>query len=204
MERSRGRVVSVVIALILAVISLGVAYAAFSTTLNISGTATVQSSSWDIYFTGDGTSYTKPTSSTALPSGNITKSASSITASGSVIATTFTWSASLTKPGEYVIFKIYVKNAGSYNAKVTSITTPAITCATDPKSVCSHLHYGIYTNAGCTTALAQNRELNSTGTDTFYVKVWLDETNWPSDGSGLPSANVTTNTITAQVIYTQN
>ena len=202
--RQKGKTIAMVIALVIAIISLGVAFATFSTTLNINGTATVQSSSWDIYFTGDGTNYTKPTTSTALPSGNITKSASSITASGSVIATTFTWSATLKTPGDYVIYTIHVKNAGSYNAKFTSITKPAITCSSDPKSVCGHLHYGIYTNAGCTSELAQNELLNSGATDTFYVKVWLDDSGWAADGSGLPSANVTTNTISATVTYTQN
>ena len=72
MEKQRGTTVAIVAALIIAVISLGVAFAAFSTTLNINGTATVQASSWDVYFataaTGDNT---KPSSSTALTTDQI-------------------------------------------------------------------------------------------------------------------------------------
>ena len=108
MEKKRGTAIVIIIALLVAIVSLGVAFAAFSTTLNINGTATVQSSKWDIYFmTASGG--TKPSSSTALPSGNITKTAQS--ASGSILATTLTWTASFKAPGEYAIFKVYVKNA---------------------------------------------------------------------------------------------
>ena len=99
--------IAIVAALVIAVVSLGIAFAAFSTTLNVNGSATVQTSSWDIYFTGS-SGGTKPTSSTALPSGNISGTAQSKT--GSIVATTLTWNASFKAPGEYAIFKVYVKN----------------------------------------------------------------------------------------------
>ncbi len=200
MEKQRGTTIAIVAALIIAVVSLGIAFAAFSTTLNVNGSATVQTSSWDIYFT-ESSGGTKPTASTALPSGNITGTAQSKT--GSIVATTLTWNASFKAPGEYAIFKVYVKNAGSYNAKITDITKGAITCSTDPKSVCSHLHYEIYTDSSCTTALATNRALNAGSEDIFYLKAWLDDTGWSSDGSGLPTANVTSSTISATITYTQ-
>ena len=60
MERKRGQIIAVVIALVVAVVSLGVAFAAFSTTLNISGTATVQASSWNIFFTSTRDSRSRP------------------------------------------------------------------------------------------------------------------------------------------------
>ena len=200
MEKQRSTAVIIIIALLVAIVSLGIAFAAFSTTLNINGTATVQSSKWDIYFmTASGG--TKPSSSTALPSGNITKTAQS--ASGSILATTFTWNASFKAPGEYAIFKVYVKNAGSYNAKVTGITKGGISCTNDTKKVCNHLHYEIYTNSGCTTALTQNRELNAGAEDILYIKAWLDDTGWATDGSGLPTSEITSGTISATIVYTQ-
>ena len=200
MEKQRGTTIAIVVALIIAVVSLGVAFAAFSTTLNITGTATVQQSSWDIYFmtTSNGT---KPSSSTSLPAANITGTAQSAT--GSIVATTLTWNASFKAPGEYAVFKVYVKNAGSYNAKITGITKGGISCSTDPKSVCDHLHYELYTDSACTTALAQNRGLNAGAEDIIYLKAWLDDTGWSTDGSGLPTSNVTSSTISATITYTQ-
>lgn len=200
MERQRGTTIAIVAALIIAVVSLGVAFAAFSTTLNIGGTATVQTSNWDIYFM-TASSGTKPSSSTALPSGNISGTAQS--KSGSIVATTLTWSASFKVPGEYAVFKVYVKNGGTYNAKITGITKGGITCSTDPKGVCDHLHYEIYTDSSCTTALAQNRGLNAGAEDIFYVKAWLDDTGWSTDGSDLPTTAVTSSTISATITYTQ-
>ena len=200
MEKQRGTKIAIIIALVVAIVSLGVAFAAFSTTLNINGTATVQQSNWDIYFM-TATSGTKPTSSTALPAANISGTAQS--KSGSIVATTLTWSASFKAPGEYAVFKVYVKNAGSYNAKITGITKGGITCSTDPKSVCGHLHYELYTDSSCTTALTQNRPLNAGAEDIIYLKAWLDDTGWSTDGSGLPTTDVTSSTITATITYTQ-
>ena len=199
MEKQRGTAVAVIIALVVAIVSLGVAFAAFSTTLNINGSAEVQASNWDIYFmTASGG--TKPSSSTALPAANITKTSQE--ASGSIIATTLTWSASFKTPGEYAIFKVYVKNGGSYNAKITDISKGAITCASN-QALCNHLHYEIYTDSGCTTALATNRTLNAGAEDIFYLKAWLDTTNWSTDGSDLSSNDVTSSTISATITYTQ-
>lgn len=211
MERKRGTIIGAVIALVIAVISLGVAFATFSTQLTINGTATVQSSKWDIFFmTASGGS--KPTSSTPLPSANINESNTSgypetvTSASGSIVATTLTWSASFKTPGDRVRFTVYVKNGGDYNAKISNISLPNVTCTkggSAETTVCSHIHYGIYTNTGGTTALAENRALNAGDTDTYYVIAWLDDTGWETDGSDLPNANVTTATISATVTYQQ-
>ena len=62
MERRRGTTVAVVAALIIAVVSLGIAFAAFSSTLTINGSATVESSSWDIHYS-DVSGGTAPSSS---------------------------------------------------------------------------------------------------------------------------------------------
>ena len=55
--------IPVIIILVIAVVSLGIAFATFSTVLNINGSADVAATSWDIFFTteDDGA---KPTQST--------------------------------------------------------------------------------------------------------------------------------------------
>lgn len=218
MERKRGTTVAIVAALIIAVVSLGVAFAAFSTTLNINGTATVQSSSWDIYFT-QSSNGSKPTSEVALDSTNITESNSqqgiseTVTATGNVIATTLTWNATFKTPGDTVVYKVYVKNAGSFNAKVSNISLPNPTCKsgsplTTETAVCAHIHYKLYTNSGCTTELTTNDTLNSGAETIYYLKAWLDNDGWATDGTSgtgtpLPTVDVVTDSIQATVTYSQ-
>lgn len=221
MEKQRGTSIAIVAALIIAVVSLGVAFAAFSTTLNINGTATVQASSWDIYWTNDGTNYAKPTSSVNLVSGTDFVESNSqsgisetVTASGSVVATTLTWNATFKTPGDQVIYTIHVNNGGSYAATVTNVNLPTITCKTgDPAStetaVCAHIHYGLYTDSSCNTPVSTSSPaIAAGGHTTYYLKAWLDNTGWTTDGTSatgtpLPTDTVTSDSISATVTYGQ-
>jgi hypothetical protein len=195
--------IPIIAALVVAVVSLGVAFAAFSTQLNINGTATVQASSWDIYFTTAASGGSKPESSTNMPSGTITPSGSVSDATASILATTFTWSANFKSPNDKVVYTIYVKNGGDYNAKVSNITTPAITCTGDTKSACSHLHYGLFTDSTGETPLSTAFQVNAGATETFYLVAYLDNTYGGNDGSGLVSTDLTTDSISATVTFEQ-
>lgn len=202
MERRRGFTVAIIAGLVVAVVGLGVAFAAFSTVLNINGSATVETSSWDIFFT-TASNGTKPSTSTAVPAANISQSGSAVSNSASIVATTFTWNASFTKPGDKIVYTIYVKNGGSYNAKVSGISTPAISCSNDTKSACTHLSYGLYTDSGGQNALSNSFTVNSGSTGVIYLIATLDSTYGGNDGSGLVSTAITTSTISATVTFQQ-
>ena len=203
MERKRGTMIAVVAGLIIAVVSLGVAFATFSQTLNINGTATVQATSWDVYFTDAATNGTKPSSSTSMPSNTIDPSGTVNNATASIVATTFTWSANFKSPGDKVVYTIYVKNGGSYNAQVSNISTPAITCTSDTKSACTHLSYGLYTDTARQNPLTTSFTVNSGATGTFYLIATLDNSYGGNDGSGLVSTPITTDNIPATVSFEQ-
>ena len=219
MEKQRGTTVAIVAALIIAVVSLGVAFAAFSTTLNINGTATVQTSSWDIYFTSANNGTKPGTNGIAVPSANIGESnfagaTETASGSGTIEATTLTWNATFKTPGDKVVFTIYVKNAGSYNAKVNGVNLGSKSCTLDTTNtpaettVCGHIHYGLYTdnptgNPSSATALDNTFTINAESTGVIYLIAWLDNTGWASDGSDLPSNNVITNTIQSTVTFEQ-
>ena len=221
MEKQRGTTVAIVAALIIAVISLGVAFAAFSTTLNINGTATVQASSWDVYFATAATGTdTKPSSSTALTTDQIqeTNRQSGIQetvtdATGSIVATTFTWSAKFKTPGDQVRYTLYIKNGGTYNAKITNVSLPTPTCKisgtqTAETTICGKIKYTL-TNAGDGSAVANNQTLAAGETKTFYLTAYLEEDGWiggtnPGDNPiALPTNTIVTDTISATVTYTQ-
>ena len=195
--------IPIIVALVVAVVSLGVAFAAFSTQLNINGTATVQASSWDIYFTTAASGGSKPESSTNMPSGTITPSGSVSDATASILATTFTWSANFKSPNDKVVYTIYVKNGGDYNAKVSNISMPTITCTSDTKSACGHLHYGLFTDSTGVTPLSTAFQVNAGATETFYLVAYLDNTYGGNDGSELVSTDLTTDSISATVTFEQ-
>ena len=208
MEKNRGTAIAVIVALVVSVISLGVAFATFSTTLNINGSATVQATSWNVFFASasDGS---KPGSAAALPVANISTSSTASSVSADLSADTFTWEATLKTLGDYVIYTFYARNTGSYNAKVRSTLAPTITCKdsdnANKDTWCqSHVTYGIYKNAECTQAVSQNDPLTvSTGYAQYWVKVALT-TNFQEDGSDLPTKAITVTGSPVSVYYDQD
>ena len=209
MEKQRGTTIAIVAALIVAVISLGVAFAAFSTTLNIGGTATVQASNWNIFF-ADASNGSKPSSAAALPAANIDEHGNAHSTSTSLSADTFTWEATLSTPGDYVAYTFYARNTGTYNAKVRSTITPSVTCtyqngtSGDAAAFCnSHVTYGIY-RSDCSTAVTADDPLTvSTGYAEYCVKVQLLN-NFAENGSDLPQTSITVSAPVVSVIYDQN
>ena len=214
MEKKRGITLAIIVALVVAIISLGVAFAAFSTTLNINGTATVQASSWAIYFIPNTTNTAQPSTSTAISSTDINKSnfagfTNTVTASGTVEATTVTWNASFKTPGDKVVYTIHVRNNGSYNAKVSGVNLGSKSCtsnSTSETTVCSHIHYGLYTDTVADddhtgTALGNTFTVAANTTETIYLVAWLDKDLTQAQ---LPAHDVVTNTIQSTVTFQQS
>jgi hypothetical protein len=199
--------IPVLAALIIAVISMGVAFAAFSATLTINGSAEIEASSWDIYFTNAATNGVKPSTATPVPSANIYTDGTARDLGSTYVATTFTWDASFRSPGDYIRYTIYVKNGGDYDAHVVSFNTPSIQCSSDPQHGCSHLHYGLYTNTDGTSPLDSTFRVNAGQTGTLYLIVNLDD-EYGSDNvsasiAGLVSSDVTTNPISISILFEQ-
>ena len=207
MEKNRGTVIAIVAALVVAVISLGVAFAAFSTTLNITGSATVQASSWAVYFIPNTSNTAQPTTSSSIASSDISESnpnfTETVTASGSVEATTVSWSASFKTPGDKGVYTLHVRNNGDYNAKVSGVNLGSKSCTSNSSNettVCGHIHYGLYTNSTGTTELGTSYTLNKKTTGTIYLIAWLDDTLTQNQ---LPSHDVVTNTINSTITFQQ-
>ena len=103
MEKERRIKILSIIALIIAVLGLTVAFAALSETLTINGTASVEAASWDIHFEN----LNGWEAGQDLPTLNGT----SIT---DVVMT-------VSKPNDSYTYMVDVKNSGTINAKVSSI-----------------------------------------------------------------------------------
>ncbi len=100
-----------IVALVVAVIGLSVAYASLSQQLKISGTAEVAAAKWDI--SNDGT----PTTSTSGADASAEVNASTVSG-----VTTINIAAKLKKPTDYVEVTIPVKNKGDIDAVLATIT----------------------------------------------------------------------------------
>lgn len=93
-------------ALLFAVVAMSVGYAAFATTLNINGTATI-AGEWDVEITGITSAFTGSAEDKTAPT---------------FTATTATFDAKLVAPGDTATYTVTVENKGSIDASLDSIT----------------------------------------------------------------------------------
>ena len=200
--------IPIIAALVIAVISLGVAFAAFSAVLTINGNATIEASSWDIHFSE--TEKTSTAGSGAAPAqGGVTISPESeyLGTAESTLSTltrdTFTWSGTFKTPGDTLEYHFWIVNAGDYNATLSAPTVNQPTCKIS----------GV-TQQSCPIIYSVSKDTNGTpftGSDSLasgasqfvVVKAQLDP-NYGGDGSELSNVDIDVSFYTVTFTYTQN
>ena len=178
---------------LIAVFGVSIAYAALSSTLNVTISKVTQNAeSWDVGFDGSSATATVGgTSATGRSCGTATITRSSVTVANTL----------LSKPDDSCTYKLTISNAGTINAKITGITPTApsgITC--NPKSganmVCGNITYKIATDANGSTLLAENDALNSGATKDVYLIVKYT-------GNTVSGTSVTQSGASFSVVYGQ-
>lgn len=144
-----------------------VAYAAFAQTLNIGGTGTA-SGNWNVAITG----ITRTSGSGATD-----------TVEPTYTGTSATFNTALEYPGATATYDVTVKNNGSINAKLSSITDLVAKNAEAPT-------YINYTVSGVT---AGTTTLDAGATNTVTVTVTWDATSSPATASESKTATITLN-----------
>ena len=193
MNREREMKTLVIAALVISVVAIGVGFAAFSTTLQINGTATVNTDgkTWNVFF--------EKIEKTGLSSTGVDSSTPTITngtvGENTTNAAISTITAAFTAPGQKLQYKVTVKNAGTYDAKLTAAnlettltaTGTGQTAETDATNVKNHSTFtftkadGSAVNVGTDTiAAGQSQEY-------LYTLEYADFTN----ASELPKGQVT-------------
>lgn len=186
---NNGKIIAV-IALVLAVVGLSIGFAALQTRLEINGTAEVTGGkTWDVKFVDS--------------SLKVDKVGSAQSTDPTVSATTIKdYKVTLAKPGDKVSYYFQVTNAGSFDAKLDSITIGTPTCST--AAFCSNLKYTFaYTtdNGGeAGTVPAVNDTLAAGETKWLVLSV---EYLASADSSTLPSTTVTVSGLSATMNYVQ-
>ena len=192
MEKERKVKYLSIVALIVAVVGLGVAFAAMSTTLTINGTATMDTAKWDIHFEnlsevklgGFATETVKPTLA-ATKIGD--------------------YAVTLTRPGDSATYTFDVVNDGTIDAKLGTYTksAPVFTATSttaaeaDVATVQGNLIYKLtYTDTG--VEVAQDDILGQGETKNLTLHIEYDK-----DATTLPSAKVEITGMDITMVYDQ-
>ena len=180
MEKGKNVQLAVIAVLAVAVLAMSVGYAAFSTQLNLNGTANVKASSWNVAF--DEASLTN----------------SGVTATTQTVdATTVSYSVTLEKPGDYYEADVNVKNTGTFDANLTGITMSSLNTEQQ-----KYLKYTVNYDGTEYTASTSNLAIalaKQTGTAPVKVRV---EYVQPTDAADLPASDVEVS-LTATLAYEQ-
>lgn len=183
MEKKRNGQTIAIIALAIALLVMSVGYASFARDLEINGTATIGSSTWDIHF--DDQSYSESSGSVAASSKSITN-------------TTMLYNVTLSKPGDFYEFTINVENTGDFDALLDSITISTLSEA-QSKYLSHKVTYG--TDEYTTTTTGLSKELVKTsGTESVKVRV---EYLVPANEADLPTSGAADIKLDVTLSYIQ-
>lgn len=202
MNNNNGREMKILVvaALIISIVAIGIGFAAFSETLTINGSASVQTSSWKVKFSELGTA-------------KLTGTAAEVTKPTLSDTTIETYNATFKTPGDSVSYKIKVSNTGSYNAKITTATISVPSCTgkageatadADATKVCDKLTYTLVydtddtQSAGQAVAVGDTLKVGETRPMVLTLK-YAEFT----DAALLPAADVSISNLGVTLVYSQ-
>ena len=195
MGNNKTKYITLGIALVAFLLCGTIVFASFTQQLDIQGKATVKKSSWSIKFanlqpvvkTGTATEVTEPTINT-----NDTKISE--------------YDVTLTTPGDSVSYSFDVVNAGTFNAKISSITIPTPSCegngtnaATDATNVCDNLTYTLTYADG--SPIAVGDALNAGATKSLKLTLTYSSS---ITANLLPTDDVAISNLAIAIIYAQS
>ena len=185
------------VALVVAVLGLTVAFAALSQQLTIEGTATVGSSSWNVKFK----SISEATKTGGAKVENIDGSEKTPTLTDYTITLP---TISLTKPGDKVEYTVVVENSGTIDATVESVTYNDKTCsseaADEATAFCNGNEFSFKLENADSTEVAVGQELLKGNSKTMKLTVEYVKTE---DKQELPSKDITISKLGVVVKYAQ-
>lgn len=202
MNNNNGREMKILVvaALIISIVAIGIGFAAFSETLTINGSASVQTSTWKVKFSELGTA-------------TLTGSAAEVTKPTLSDTTIETYNATFKTPGDSVSYKIKVSNTGSYNAKITTATISVPSCTgkageatadADATKVCDKLTYTLVYDTDDTQSAGQAVAVGDTlkAGETRPMVLTLKYAEF-TDATLLPAADVSISNLGVTLVYSQ-
>ena len=213
--KDKKTMIIVIIALIVSIIGIGIAFAAFSQTLTINGNASVEATNWEVVFEGtDGTSTLG--SPTLTGTANV-ETAPTIKNNQTEISN---YAVSLKTPGDSVTYNFRIHNKGSYAANLGSITISGVSnpssaisgaslvtdssIATQNASTLAVTEYKLYYTDD-NTLVGQNAVrdcLESNEYENVSLRIVFSTTD-ATDTSILPSSDLVLNNLGVSAVYNQ-
>lgn len=179
MEKGRGTKALVVVTLLVSVLALSIAYAAYSATLLISGTVTAKKSSdaWNVHFEAtDGSTTLTPTL------GGNAKVTSSATLTETKISD---FEITFYAPGDSISYDFEVKNTGSVDATLNKITLGSLSCSkatgtqqgteTDANNLCGNLDMNIMKSDGNNISVGD--KISAGSSETYRLSIIWNESD---------------------------
>ena len=187
MEKKKRKEIGILLFLVLAIVLMTIGFAAYTQTLNITGTVKVKGSPWDVHFIPNQISRT---------SGSVAPDTDSQTSTSleTVTNTDFTFTVTLQKPGDFYEATITAKNYGTVAAQLKSITMSTLTTEQQ-----KYLSYTVTYNGTDYTATTNNLAIAMAAGAEHPVKVRVQYLQ-PANASDLPSQDVTV-TVTGSLNY---
>lgn len=180
----------IVVCLSIVVIIMSVGYAAFTSDLNIGGTATVKASKWQVKFLGEG-------------EGGYVETADSQNANPKEITdNNFTFTVELPNPGDFYETTLQVKNAGTLKAQLSSINMNATASPADV-NMSQYFKYSIkvgeHEYLESKSNITDSKVLNPNDTENVVVRI---DYILPGNADDLPAQDETI-TVSGVLNYKQ-
>lgn len=207
MERERSFKIITISALLIAIISLSIGFAAYTETLTINGNAKISPELWKVQFTKDG-------KNVGELNATLTGRAK-VTTEATVAASTISgFKATLKSPGDSVTYNFEISNLGDLDAKLTAFTLGTLSCtpsigskATQQQAtaICEDLIY--------TLTYADESDINigdklvdkESATDSEqYSKPVILKLSWPSSSTVEVNDDIDVTINTTSLVYTQD
>ena len=184
MEKKRNGQLIIIGVLAFAILFMAVGFAAYAQNLNIQGNVTVKPVKWSVHWKSG--SFAKQADSVDITESNVTN-------------TDVSFTATLTKPGDKVHFKVTAINDGDFDAVLNQITFDSIPAAQQKYLTFTIKYAGnTYTD---TTANNLNIDLPASGTNEAEVEVTAAYVQ-PESATDLPTSDVVV-TLGAHFHYDQ-
>lgn len=199
MEKN-GKTKNIVLAVLLvAVVTLSIAYAVLSATLTINAQATVKGANWDVKFQKKVAA--DPVCVASSKSGAASTTAS-VQTDATVTATSMTGlQADLRLPGDKVVCTWQVTNDGSINAKLATYTAPVLTldgAEGDVSKVTGHINTSL-TVAGATPVNGDKLPATTGNTKDVVLTIEFDP-----NATQIPTNDVTATVASTTFVYEQD
>ncbi len=124
MDKSRNYVVFGVLALVVSLVAVSLAYAGFTQTLTINGAANVKGAKWDVHFEN----INKLADTTVNTNSSVTQSVEWVTEPTLVDTVVGSFSVKLATPGDQAAFTFDTVNDGNWAANLTNLTLGTVSC----------------------------------------------------------------------------